>query len=238
MNEVNLVPSLLQAIVSIDGEALVMHAGDKPYVVAPSGQVELASRGLTLDAVTGIVAQLLPAEFRSALDEFGAVEYALPPQAEFPQEQFIVVVARGGDDVWAEIRRKRVSDEDEISQELFETMASEPSAVSSAWLPAAKLAADDDLVELEKPSAAQQAAIDDSLALPAAVHLWPARTSRDADVARNDNDIVDLTPTLDAPAAAPAKPAAPPPEPRAWRPPAPQPEPPARRAPPPAGIDA
>ena len=51
----SLVPSLLQAIVSIDGEALVMHAGDKPYVVAPSGQVELASKGLTLDAVNGIV---------------------------------------------------------------------------------------------------------------------------------------------------------------------------------------
>ena len=27
MNEVNLVPSLLQAIINIDGEALVMHAG-------------------------------------------------------------------------------------------------------------------------------------------------------------------------------------------------------------------
>ena len=95
MNEVNLVSSLLQAIVNIDGDALVMHAGDKPYVVSPSGQVELASRGLTLDAVTGIVAQLLPVEFQNALDEFGAVQYALPRQTEFPREQFTVVVARG-----------------------------------------------------------------------------------------------------------------------------------------------
>jgi len=118
VNEVNLVPSLLQAIVSIDGEALVMHAGDKPYVVSPSGQVELASRGLTLDAVTGIVAQLLPVEFQNALDEFGAVQYALPLQAEFPQEQFTVVVARGGDDVWAEIRRKRVSGDDLVAEHL------------------------------------------------------------------------------------------------------------------------
>jgi hypothetical protein len=44
----SLVPSLLQAIVRVDGEALVMHAGDKPYVVSPTGQVDLASRGLTL----------------------------------------------------------------------------------------------------------------------------------------------------------------------------------------------
>ena len=51
----SLVPSLLQAIVSVDGEALVMHAGDKPYVVSPTGQVDLASSGLTLDAVNGIV---------------------------------------------------------------------------------------------------------------------------------------------------------------------------------------
>ena len=163
-----LVPSLLQAIVNIDGEALVMHAGDKPYVVAPSGQVELASRGLTLDAVTGIVAQLLPVEFRNALDEFGAVQYALPPQAEFLQEQFIVVVARGGDDVWAEIRRKRLSDEDEIPEELFETLAPPPSAFATAAVPAAKFAVDDDIVRFEKPSVAEQVAIDDGLALPAA----------------------------------------------------------------------
>ena len=34
----SLVPSLLQAIVQVDGEALVMHAGDKPYVVTPTGR--------------------------------------------------------------------------------------------------------------------------------------------------------------------------------------------------------
>jgi hypothetical protein len=35
----SLVPSLLQAILKVDGEALVMHAGEKPYVVAPAGQI-------------------------------------------------------------------------------------------------------------------------------------------------------------------------------------------------------
>ena len=64
----SLVSSLLQAIVRVDGEAMVMHAGDKPYVVSPTGQVELASRGLTLEAVNGIVGQLLPPEIQSALD--------------------------------------------------------------------------------------------------------------------------------------------------------------------------
>ena len=86
MHHVNLVPSLLQALVRIDGEVLVMHPGDKPYVVARSGQVELARRGLTLDAVSGIVVRLLPREVQEALDDVGAVQYTLPASAEFPHD--------------------------------------------------------------------------------------------------------------------------------------------------------
>src|SRR5262249_11512923 len=102
----SLVPSLLQAIVKVDGAALVMHAGDKPYVVSPTGQLELASRGLTLDAVNGILGQLLPPEIQEALDEFGAISYQLPARPEFPDEDFTVIAARGGDDIWVEIRRR------------------------------------------------------------------------------------------------------------------------------------
>jgi twitching motility protein PilT len=119
----SLVPSLLQAIVKVDGEAMVMHAGDKPYVVSPTGQVELASRGLTLDAVNGIVGQLLPSEIQKALEEFGAIQYELPALPEFPSEHFTVVAARGGDDVWVEIRRRRVPDEDRVPDELFPAAA-------------------------------------------------------------------------------------------------------------------
>ena len=115
----SLVPSLLQAIVSVDGEALVMHAGDKPYVVAPSGQVELASKGLTLEAVNGIVAQLLPPDAFSALDEFGAIQHELAAQTGFAGESFTVVAARGGDDVWVEIRRRRIPDDDRIPEDFF-----------------------------------------------------------------------------------------------------------------------
>jgi twitching motility protein PilT len=116
---VSLVPSLLQAIVHVDGEALVMHAGDKPYVVSPTGQVDLATRGLALDAVNGIVNQLLPQELQQALDEFGAVQHELAPLAEFPGEHFTIVAARGGDDVWVEIRRRRIPDDDRVPEELF-----------------------------------------------------------------------------------------------------------------------
>ena len=115
----SLVPSLLQAIVRIDGEALVMHVGDKPYVVSPKGQVDLATRGLTFDAVAGLLNQLLPQDSQRALDEFGAAQYELPGLPEFPGEHFTVVAARGGDDVWVEIRRRKVSDDDLVPMELF-----------------------------------------------------------------------------------------------------------------------
>ena len=114
----SLVPSLLQAIVQLDGEALVMHAGDKPYVVAPTGQVDLASRGLTLEAVNGIVAQLLPSDSeRPRRVRRGSVRAAAGP--EFPGEHFTVVAARGGDDVWVEIRRRRVVEEAPAAVEPF-----------------------------------------------------------------------------------------------------------------------
>jgi twitching motility protein PilT len=104
---VALVNSLLTALVRADGDALVLHAGERPYVVAPSGQSELSSRALTLDAMTGMVRELLPEESRRTLDEVGAVQHDLAPPAVSDGERFTVVAARGGDDVWIEIRRRR-----------------------------------------------------------------------------------------------------------------------------------
>ena len=122
------VPCLLQAIVKVDGEAFVMHAGDKPYVVSPSGLIEFASSGLTLHALNDIVGQLLPAEIQHSLDEVGAVQYTLPPMDEFPTEHFIVVAARGGDDVWVEIRRRRVTHNHPVAEELGAFGSAQPAS--------------------------------------------------------------------------------------------------------------
>ena len=112
----NLLDSLLDAIVRLDGDALVMHVGEKPYVVTTSeatnqfrgplawGQVELSTRVLTTDAVAGMLGQILPLDQRSALDEFGATEYGVTA-LNHPQERFTIVAARGGDDIWVEMRR-------------------------------------------------------------------------------------------------------------------------------------
>ena len=101
----SLVPSLLRAIVLVDGEALVLHVGDKPYVLSDAGQIDLAARGLTHEAVVGVITELLPPESQRALQELGAAQHELD-LPEFPGEHFSVVAARGGDDVWVEIRRR------------------------------------------------------------------------------------------------------------------------------------
>ena len=114
-----LLDSLLDAIVRLEGDALVMHVGEKPYVVTASssmnayrgplawGQVELSSRVLTFDAVSSMLGQILPADQQQALTEFGAIEHEIPSPAGVT-DRFTVVAARGGEDVWVELRRRPV----------------------------------------------------------------------------------------------------------------------------------
>src|SRR3954451_24982824 len=114
---VTLLESLLDAIVRLDGEALIMHVGEKPYVVLSStstnafrgplswGQVELSSRPLSADAVLSMLGQMLSPEHRRLLDEIGAVEHEIAAPGGL-DERFVVTAARGGDDVWVEVRRR------------------------------------------------------------------------------------------------------------------------------------
>ncbi|MFM8532254.1 MAG: hypothetical protein ACKOEC_01455 [Acidimicrobiia bacterium] len=105
---VALVDSLLSAIVRAEGEALVMHVGERPYVVVGTQTINISTHGLNLDAMTGMLAQLLPADALAQLEEFGAVEHRVPQQGA---DRFTIVAARGGDDVWIEIRRRTSSGE-------------------------------------------------------------------------------------------------------------------------------
>lgn len=99
-----LVESLLTAMVRADGDALVMHVGERPYVVVGAGTLDLSTQILHLDAMTGMLQQLLPPAAQDSLQEFGAVEHRLPAHEG---DAFTVVAARGGDDIWIEIRRRR-----------------------------------------------------------------------------------------------------------------------------------
>lgn len=179
----SLVPSLLQAIVRVDGEALVMHVGEKPYVVSPNGHIDLATRGLTFEAVNGLVTQLLSAEALRSLEDVGAAQYELPPFDEFAGERFTVTAARGGDDVWAEIRRRGADDEELAPAALFPSVSSASPVASS-------------------PSASRSE--DDDLTLPQEGQLWPGEQPRVEAVQPPDFSDDDLR--IDLPDLAPSAP--------------------------------
>jgi twitching motility protein PilT len=106
-SRVHLVESLLAAIIREDGESLVLHVGERPVVVSGRGPREVTASPMTLEGMLGLLSDLLPADAERALAEYGAVESELQPSQAAPGERFTVVAARGGDDVWIELRRKR-----------------------------------------------------------------------------------------------------------------------------------
>ena len=153
-----LLDSLLDAIVRLEGDALVMHVGEKPYVVTASssmnayrgplawGQVELSSRVLTFDAVSSMLGQILPADQQQALTEFGAIEHEIPSPAGVA-DRFTVVAARGGEDVWVEVRRRAI----EIPQPVAQADVPEPevAATPAAVASVAETVAEPALAEIE-----------------------------------------------------------------------------------------
>lgn len=101
---VALVDSLLSAMVRADGDALVMHVGERPIVVSGSRTVDLSNHGMNLGAMVGMLSQLLSLDAQAVLRDLGAVEHELPSRES---DRFSVVAARSGDDIWIEIRRRR-----------------------------------------------------------------------------------------------------------------------------------
>ncbi len=83
-----------------------MHVGERPYIVVGTQTTHISTHDLNLEAMTGMLMQLLPAAEQGQLEEFGAVEHRLPVVGD---DRFTVVAARGGDDIWIEIRRRRAA---------------------------------------------------------------------------------------------------------------------------------
>jgi twitching motility protein PilT len=172
-----LVNSLLTAIVRADGDALVMHVGEPPYVVSASGPIQLSSRPITADAVAGMLAQLLPADSRRVLDELGAVEYDLPPSASADNERFTAVVARGGDDIWIEIRRHRPWPQEESGPAIETPAIPETPAIQEPPAPQAAAAApetpSEEPLEVEPIVPAPVEPVPEPIAPPAAEPTQP-----------------------------------------------------------------
>ncbi len=163
----SLIDSLLSAIIRLDGDALVMHVGEKPYVVTSSsselnafrgplawGQVELSSKLLTTEAVSAMLDQLLPPDVRRSLEEVGAVEHELPQNQE--GVRFFVIAARGGQDIWLEIRHVKASAAAASAAAAEEAPAAEapPQAAPAAPAPAEPQVAAEVRATTEVPPAA------------------------------------------------------------------------------------
>jgi twitching motility protein PilT len=178
---------LLQTVVDTNAEALVMHVGERPYVVTATDQIDLSSRALTFETLNAAIQQLLPQQCHDALDELGATQYELPPFDDLLGERFTVVAARTGEDLWVEVRRRRVPDAHWVPPDVFQerppaggapskaAAAPPPSRPAPPAAPAPAAAAEPPPPESPWGSAAIE---DDSLAIPAADQLWPEDRAR------------------------------------------------------------
>ena len=106
MRHVSPIESLVAAVLKENGDGLVMHVGERPYVLSPNGSSNLSERTLTVDAMKGVLNDLLSPADQEALEDIGAVEREVTSK-DAPGDRFLLVVARGGDDIWIELRRQR-----------------------------------------------------------------------------------------------------------------------------------
>ena len=59
MRHVSPIDSLVSAVLKANGDGLVMHVGERPYVLSPNGSTDLSERTLTVDAMKGVLNDLL-----------------------------------------------------------------------------------------------------------------------------------------------------------------------------------
>jgi hypothetical protein len=102
---------LFQALVEVDGDAAVLHAGERPYLVARTGAVEVANASLTPAAVEQLIGQILPDLARRTLQASGLAHANCLMPADLSHARFTVTAARFQGDVRLEIHRLRLPNE-------------------------------------------------------------------------------------------------------------------------------
>lgn len=210
-----LLDSFFGAMIRLDGDTLVMQVGQKPYLVRAAstyrgpvewGQVELSTKPLTLEAALAILEEILPPEQRQALSDIGAVEHEFAPPGA-ASERFTMVAARGGDDIWIEVRRRSRTPEPEeehepppvavlVPRRSHEDRHVQRSRVEQLLRQAVEAGASSlFLVAGARPMAritGDVRAIGAETASAADIQQFVARWSRNADSARWDADIPEL----------------------------------------------
>jgi twitching motility protein PilT len=101
----SLVSRLLQAMVAAEGDVVVIHTGDLPYVAVGRAEVAIGTEYLTFGDVDAVLEQLLPAASLQSFNRLGAIRYECPPLTDYPDQRFTVVAYREADELWVEVRR-------------------------------------------------------------------------------------------------------------------------------------
>ena len=127
----NILTSLLQAIVQVDGDSLVVPGAGKAYVMVQGAGLDLCGLDVTLSGANDVARELLPVHLQLALEDIGSVRCELPAMAAFPSDRFTVVASHGPDGVRTEIHRIRVPDDFRLPGDLFTSTAS--STESAFW---------------------------------------------------------------------------------------------------------
>ena len=96
---------LLRALDKVGGQAVVLHTGDRPYIVTSTQRWESPIEPLTMPVMLTMLADLLPRDCREALDQVGSTSYDMPRMPHMPATKFTVVAGWFGQELWVEIRR-------------------------------------------------------------------------------------------------------------------------------------
>jgi hypothetical protein len=98
---------LFRALVELDGDAAVMHIGQKPYLVAPAGAIEIGECGLTAAAVETLIVEILPDSARDLLRVAGAAHANCFITEGLPGASFTATATRTEGAIGLEIHRLR-----------------------------------------------------------------------------------------------------------------------------------
>lgn len=98
---------LFRALVELDGDAAVMHIGQKPYLLAPAGAIEIGECCLTAGAVETLIVEILPDSARDVLRVASAAHANCFITEGLPGASFTATATRTQGAIGLEIHRLR-----------------------------------------------------------------------------------------------------------------------------------
>jgi hypothetical protein len=96
---------LLRALDKVGGQAIVQHAGDRPYIVTSTQRWESPLEPITMPVMRTMLADLLPGDPCDEFDEMGSMKYDTQHLQQMPAAKFTVVAGWFSSDLWVELRR-------------------------------------------------------------------------------------------------------------------------------------